>query len=126
MDPVFFVNISNHPSAKWGDAQLGAALRMGYGTEIYDVPFPEVDPTSDEMDHLVERVVAALPPYYPQVAMVAGEPVLVVRLVARLQAMGVDCYAATTRRVTTEKDGVKTSTFELHHFRPFPKITLGA
>ena len=77
------------------------------------------------MDALVEKVVAALPPYGPQVAMVAGEPVLVLRLVARLQAMMIDCYAATTRRVTTEKDGVKTSLFEFHHFRPFPKITIG-
>ena len=40
MDPVFFVNISNHPSSKWGDAQKGAALRMGYGIELFDIPFP--------------------------------------------------------------------------------------
>lgn len=124
MDPVFFVNISNHPSTKWGDAQVVAALRMGYGIELYDIPFPEVDPASDEMDALVERVVAALPPYYPQVAMVAGEPVLCLRIVARLQSMGVDCYTATTRRISAEKDGVKTSTFEFHHFRPWPEVKL--
>ena len=129
METRFFLNISNHPSSKWGQAQWWAAGQIGL--ERHDIPFPEVDPTSDEMDALVDQVAAAVQSFLDEglgfvAAMVAGEPVLTVRLVARLQSMGVDCYAATTRRVAAEKDGVKTSVFQFDHFRPFPRITLGA
>lgn len=36
-----FINISNHPSATWGENQTNAALKYG---EIIDISFPLIDP----------------------------------------------------------------------------------
>lgn len=34
-----FINVSNHPSSKWSQAQKDAA-----GGEILDIPFPNINP----------------------------------------------------------------------------------
>ncbi len=44
-----FINLTNHPSTKWGADQLAAAKKYG---NIVDIPFPAVDPeaSSDTND----------------------------------------------------------------------------
>lgn len=44
-----FYNLSNHPHANWGNAQLEAARKWG---DIEDVPFPEVNAQLNEQDIL--------------------------------------------------------------------------
>lgn len=122
--PLAFWNLSNHPSVKWTEAQRAAALALAPGAEVVDVPFPDVDPYLDtsalkaEAAAVVEgwgapsagerRVVAA---------MVAGEPLMCMELVGALEARGVRCYSATTRRVVEEVNGEKRSRFEFVRFR---------
>ncbi len=38
-----FLNISNHPSQKWGVKQREEAKKLG---DIVDIPFPQIDPKS--------------------------------------------------------------------------------
>lgn len=125
MDTPFFFNISNHPSAKWPAPQWTAARALGM--EIIDIPFPDVDPSLDDLSELVEKVAAQVLAICPSGwcrGMIAGEPVLTALLVARLQP-GMECFSATTRRLTVEKDGVKTSVFQFDHFRPWPRLVIG-
>jgi hypothetical protein len=126
-----FLNVSNHPVVKWSNEQKNAAL--GHG-RIYDVQYPNVDPTGDDnvaVEAAVAEVKAAVEEVEESVraegleasvvaAMVAGEPISCVAIVRYLQTRGITCYAATTARVSVEQNGVKTSVFQFHHFRPWP------
>jgi CRISPR-associated protein Csx16 len=120
--PVVFVNISNHRSGRWGDAQRQAALSLA--TEIRDWPFPPVPPDAgaSEIADLAAQVAAQLIAAIPGVryAMVQGEFTLVYALVRSLQHRGVICLSATTRRNVLEADGeAKTTRFEFVRFREY-------
>ena len=54
-----FVNFTNHPSAYWDENQRKEALKYGM---IRDMPFPSVDPESDEayIDSLAQQVIKRL------------------------------------------------------------------
>lgn len=101
-----FLNISNHPSAGWPDAQREAA-RAAYG-EVTDLEggFPHVSPRSspDELRALARdiagRVDARTPP--PAAIFVAGEHRLTYALVRELQAARHPCVCSTTERDATE------------------------
>jgi CRISPR-associated protein Csx16 len=119
--PVF-VNLSNHPSACWSEAQKGAALRLA--PEIRDWPFPPVPPEAEaaEIADLAEQTAAALADALPGAThvMVQGEFTLAHALVRRLQQRGLVCIAATTRRQVLEDRGaVKTTRFEFVRFREY-------
>ncbi|MBK9404753.1 MAG: hypothetical protein IPN57_09505 [Ignavibacteria bacterium] len=43
----YFLNISNHPSDKWGDKQLSTALELA--EEIINLPFPNINPEWDQV-----------------------------------------------------------------------------
>lgn len=118
-DPVF-VNISNHPSAEWAEAQRAAALALA--PRIVDLPFPPVPPvaTAEEVAALAEQVVAAVPESATH-ALVQGEFTLAFALVQALQRRGVHCLAATTERTverTAEGDDLRRFAFVA--FRPYP------
>lgn len=128
--PTVFLNLSNHPSAGWSDEQRHAALALGCRS-LEDLPFPGVPPEADEAElaTLAAATLEAAMEHKPAAAMVAGEPGLVALLVAGLQARGVRCYTATTRREAVEAlqaDGTvrKTSTFRFVRWRAYPPITL--
>ena len=118
-----FWNISNHPSTGWGEEQIDAAKNIG--GEVRDIPFPNVPPSASEAEvaklahQLVEEEY-----FFPagDHALVQGEFTLVVELIIRLQRAGVACWAATTARETTEKDGVKTSVFKFVRLRRYPEL----
>ena len=127
-----FLNLSNHPSATWSSAQRDAAGALAPESALLDYPFPHVDPSHalDAVSALSESTWAALTSTLnaagqrPVAAMVAGEPVLCLGLVQRLQSSGVPCYCATTRRETEVSDeGVKTSQFHFVRFRRWPSTT---
>ena len=116
--PGCFVNLSNHPSDAWGDAQREAALAMA--PRLVDLPFPAVPPEAEAIDDLATATLARVPPE-ATAAMVMGEQTLCHALIAGLRARGVRCVAATTRReVSAGPDGVKRSRFRFVRFRDYP------
>lgn len=60
-----FINVSNHPSGKWGTDQHRAAAQYG---EIVDLPFPAIEPTLDR-----EAVKALAEDYYTHICALAQE-----------------------------------------------------
>ena len=123
-----FLNLSNHPSSGWSDSQHEAVQALCKGAQVIDVPFPHVEPTwsSVEVDEEAQRFASSLREDLVQAgqrplgAMVSGEPILSVSLVL-LQTADVDCYCATTKRVSeTDAQGVKRSIFTFVRFRQWP------
>ena len=97
-----FVNYSNHVSSRWTAAQLDAAHEYG---DIIDIPFAQVSPSASKADveSLAEKAVDEILKAEPSAAMVQGEMTLVYNVVRRLEARGVKCVAACTRRRTDEE-----------------------
>jgi CRISPR-associated protein Csx16 len=117
-----FVNLSNHPSAKWEEAQTEAALALA--ERIEDIAFPAVLPDADEMaiEALAEDCIAKIPRETSH-ALVQGEFTLTVELVRRLQARGIACLAATSKRDVEEGGaGRRISTFTFVRFRAYPEL----
>jgi CRISPR-associated protein Csx16 len=117
-----FINLSNHPSRDWSEAQRAAARALA--PEILDRRFPEVPPEADtaEIAARADELVGQLIQEHPGVthAMVQGEFTLAHMLVRRLQRRGIVCLAATTRREVLEDCGaVKTTRFEFVRFREY-------
>jgi hypothetical protein len=120
-----FVNHSNHPKAKWDEAQTKAALALA--ERIEDIPFPAVPPGADEkaVEALAEECAAKIPRETSH-ALVQGEFTLTVELVRRLQARGMTCLAATSGRdVEEDGDGRHVSTFSFVRFRAYPELRQG-
>lgn len=117
-----FLNLSNHPSDKWGEAQLDAARAYG---KVVDMPFPEIDPgaTTEEIYILAEEYAEEITSRYPDrdlTVHIMGEMTFCFRLVTLLHARGVRCVASTTQRKTSElADGKKESIFEFQEFREY-------
>ena len=116
-----FVNLTNHPSARWSEAQLQAA-----GGDVVDVPFPNVPPAAgrDEVESLANHVVEQVLDLNPGTVLVQGEMTLTYRVVSALHQHGVKVVAATSeRRVveTTNEDGStdKRVVFSFVQFREY-------
>lgn len=122
------VAISNHPVEKWDDNQ-----KMGY-EKIVHIPFPNVPATStaEEVESMVEDLINqirkvtgatwyeldgwgmyALDPKGWTIS-IQGEFSLCYRFVSRT---GIIPVIPTTERITTEKDGIKTSVFAFVRWR---------
>lgn len=120
--PAIFVNISNHSSSAWGEAQKQAAARLA--DRLIDVPFPDVPPEAEpsEIESLAEEIVRNLPAGTTH-ALVQGEFTLTTAIVRRLQAQGICCLAATTeRRVEKTAEGDEVRRFKFVRFRPYPQL----
>lgn len=114
-----FINLSNHPSVQWDDAQTKAAL--AFAERIEDIEFPAVPPDADEkaIEKLADTCVAQIPPE-TSYALVQGEFTLTVELVRRLQSRRITCLAATSKRnVEEDIDGRRVSTFTFVRFRAY-------
>lgn len=118
-----FLNISNHPSAKWGEVQRARAELLG--NHIVDMQFPNVPPlaTTEDVTEIARRIVAGLPPAYEiDYAMVQGEFSLTYELTRMMLALGWKvCVATTERKVVEEEGGKKTTVFEFVQFRMIRK-----
>ena len=115
-----FVNLTNHPSPGWDEAQTKAALALA--EPISDVAFPAVPPEADEgaVAALAEECVAKVPREASH-ALVQGEFTLAAELVRRLQSRGIVCVAATSERMVQEAaDESRASTFRFVRFRKYP------
>lgn len=131
-----FFNISNHPchseKTTWSPEQVDAARHLGNG-DVVDIPFPAVTPemTDEQIAWIAReyaRDVAGMAHGEPAAAMVAGEYVTTIRLIAELQAVGIDCYFGQSNRIAEERieDGkvVVVHKFVFAGFRRAPAIRL--
>lgn len=118
-----FLNISNHPSAGWGEEQLSAAQQYG---EVVDFSFPSVSPyaSSEEIHRLADETTAQIVSDFPDAditAHVMGEMTFTFALVTRLKALGIRCVASCTDRVAENLgNGDKLSHFHFAQFREYP------
>jgi len=115
------INLSNHPSAAWPEAQRAAA-REQFG-EIEDWAFPNISPhaTAEEVAQLAEgyfRRIAQTTPR-PRAVHLMGEMNFTFALVRRLLEAGYRVVASTTERDVVEHEGVKTSRFRFVQFRDY-------
>lgn len=117
-----FINISNHPSSKWPEAQKAAAEALG--GQIVDIAFPAVSATAttQEVSDLAGDVDGQVA--NGDVAMVQGEFTLTYALVMRLRSRGVRVVAGCSAREAVEvvnADGsvTKTAQFVFKCFRDF-------
>ncbi len=117
-----FINLSNHPSSQWSEAQTEAARRYG---DIIDMPFPIVSPQAneDEVEALADEYrqkVLDLAQGQPVTVHVMGEMTFTVSLVLKLHETGISSVASTTLRVVSESsNGVKQSFFKFIKFRKY-------
>ena len=119
-----FLNLSNHPSTGWTEAQRDAALELA--SPLLDRRFPAVPAPSDlrEVLAMAHRLVGEVPAEVT-CAMVAGEYVLCTAVVALLQARGVRCVAACSERDSVPSgDGQKRVVFRFVRMRDYPPIAL--
>ena len=115
------LNLSNHPSSAWSEAQREAALSQF--EEIEDMPFPQIDPhaTTEDIQDLAQQYAKRLHNRfeYGQTAIhIMGEMTFTFALVTAFKN-SFECYASTTERVSEEKDGIKTSVFRFVQFREY-------
>ena len=117
------INLSNHPSDKWSEAQTAAAIEQ-FG-EIVDLPFPQIEPDATKAD-----ITKIAQDYLTQVQQIGqpndtaihimGEMTLTYHLVALLKDAGYHCYASTTVREVYEQEPCKkTVIFQVVNFREY-------
>jgi hypothetical protein len=125
------INLSNHPSAKWGEKQKQEAIKQYQ--EIVDMPFPEIAPEAG-----IEEVLKRAEEYTKKIigklgytniktfdtntnaVHIMGEMTFTHNVVRFLGHNAITCLASTTKRtVNEEANGQKTSVFEFVQFRPY-------
>lgn len=116
------INLTNHPSSQWDEAQLVAAREYG---EVIDMPFPAVDEQGDE-----EYIAALSDEYMDKVMKYAAHHTITVHLMGeltfcyalldRLRQQGITVVASTSKRIVTdEAEGKKIVTFCFERFRRY-------
>lgn len=120
-----FINVSNHPSAKWSSSQYDAAVKYG---EIVDYPFPSINPEWDDVqvsslaNDYVNRIISEKNALKDKnlVFHIMGEMNFTYALVSKLSNLGYVCLASTTQRIVKEKgDNAKEVVFEFVRFRKY-------
>lgn len=115
-----FINLSNHPSEGWSEAQLSAAQEYG---EIVDIHFPNIEPsfTKSMVNSLADVTVDSITALSKDITVhIMGEMTFTYAVVSRLKALGITCLASTTERNTiTTSDGKKISEFKFVQFREY-------
>ena len=129
-----FYNISNHPTRKWGSAQLESAMELANTDCVIDIKFPKVptDAAPAEIEWignaLVDRIKLDGPDDGKIYVMVKGEATLSCALVILLQKDSEEGYnfvpvAATTERLVEKVgDGAIKHWFEFVMFRPYCRL----
>ena len=123
-----FINFTNHPSASWSHEQVSAAEQYG---EIFDIPFPEVDPYGDEryLLDLAYQYSEEIASHSPAAVLCQGEMTLSFAVASILMSRyGIPVLAACSKRIVSTgemgPDGefVKTVEFRFEKFRAYSLI----
>ncbi len=116
------INLSNHPSEKWGEDQMNAAKEL-FG-EIADYPFPIVDPNAatTEIHQIAYRI-------YNEILVsntggysihLMGEFTFCYQFARICEENQILCFVSTTKReVEVKENGEKISKFKFIKFRPY-------
>ena len=119
------INLSNHKSAAWSEAQTNAALEIGAST-IVDLPFPQIPAgaTLQEVETLADQYLGRVLDLQPAAVMLQGETVFCFSLANKLKQKGIATVAACSDRCVEEvvkEDGTteKKSVFKFVQFRPY-------
>lgn len=114
------INLTNHPSKGWSEAQLHAAQEYG---EIVDIHFPNIEPsfTKSMVNSLAGNTVDTITAFGKDVVVhIMGEMTFTYAVVSRLKSLGITCLASTTERNTVvTPDGKKISEFKFVQFREY-------
>lgn len=118
---ILFINITNHPSNEWKNAQLKAAQAFG---DVEDFPFPVVSPdmSSEDVNQLALEYADNIMHLFGTniIVHVMGEMTFTFMLVTKLKGMGIRCVAsATERKVKVNEDGSILSEFSFVKFREY-------
>lgn len=117
------INLSNHPKNRWSSQQISIANEL-YG-EIYDLPFPAIDPKGDEnyiheLAELYLQKIINLAQNQTITVHIMGEMNFSFTLIQLLQQHNITCVASTTQRIVEEnKLGEKKATFHFERFRKY-------
>ena len=121
------INLSNHPSNKWGNKQQNVASEK-YGI-ISDLPFPDIDPSWSK-----EKIQRLCNEYFTKIAQmldlcanepklnavhIQGEFTFVFNLVTLLKSAEIECIASTSERKVKEIDRKKIVEFDFVQFREY-------
>ena len=116
------INFTNHPSKDWSQEQLEAAQKYG---EIYDLPFPNIDPNAEPGDLIWKAAdcVSAICQLNPSAVLCQGEPTFNFIVVDLLKNLGLPVFAACSKRETIEQrlgdKTIKTSIYKFVKFRNY-------
>ena len=132
MKNYIFINLSNHPTDKWSEAQKAAVINKYQPKQIIDIAFPPIDPewNLDRVRTLVhayrEQIINHLQDKDDYIILhIMGEMCFTHSLVNMMSAYKVNCICSTTKRVVTTKyddNGVeigKETKFEFCKFRDY-------
>ena len=114
----FFVNLTNHPSKQWEEAELLAAQK--YGT-IVDIPFPDVDPDGNEnyIARLAGEYIEKIISLHPRAVLCQGEFCLVYSIVSYLKQKKTTVLSACSGRIVIEEKQRKQVIFRFRQFREY-------
>ena len=132
MKNYIFINLSNHPTDKWSEAQKAAVINKYQPKQIIDIAFPPINPewNLDRVRTLVhayrEEIINHLQDKDDYIILhIMGEMCFTHALVNMMSAYKVNCICSTTKRVVTTKyddNGVeigKETQFEFCKFRDY-------
>jgi hypothetical protein len=118
------INLSNHPSSKWQDEQLKAAVEI-YGN-VLEMPFPIIDPdwNTDRVEafaiEYTGRCSGMLSEGENNAIHIMGELTFTFHFVTFSKLLGISCIASTTSRIVKANDaGEKISVFKFIKFRNY-------
>lgn len=125
------INLSNHPSEKWGETQRKTAM-VEYG-HIEDIPFPAIDPAASEKEvvklaqkylneclkKLTSNDILISQQNEEHAVHIQGEFTFVYHLVNLLKTKGIKCVASTTERIVEENENKKIVSFKFVQFREY-------
>lgn len=118
------INLTNHPSAQWDEAQKQAAAQYG---KCVDLPFPAVDPSANKEDievltdeYLQKIMDIAKQEDSEPVVHLMGEMTFLFTLANKLKDKNIRCIASTSERNTIELgNGQKEIHFTFVQFRDY-------
>lgn len=118
MRETIFVNLSNHPSEKWGPSQKKEAEKYG---KIVDYAFPMVDATAseEEIEKMADRIKEDIVCMHPAAVLCQGEYTLCSAIIRRLLDEGISVLAGCSERMVVEIGDKKTSIYRFARFRKY-------